>query len=193
MSDDLAPVLRRAKIRFIAPSFRHVKAAADIIGPDIAEMARRINHPKGRKGYRARGMESQIGIHRFPKETITVSLEKSENGRNIITAHEVGPVRITITVDKTVVIKAPFGGNLEEYPEAYKASLAGSPVSKVIDFSETSIPELGNYTVKRIYVNNSEYGYDGTQQQILTIYAQGDVYEYDAEVLATEMARLTAE
>ena len=53
----------KATIRITEESLKHIKDAADFVADDIAEMARRLNHPDGRKGFRARGLESVVGIH----------------------------------------------------------------------------------------------------------------------------------
>lgn len=166
----------KATIQGAAQTMRYIKGAGDIVADDIAEMARRLNHPKGRKGYRSRELHSRIGIHGYPAETITISLGAATNSNNIVVLHDIRTVRISVTYDGDIVVRIP-GSEIDEMPESIKHAIVGKTIGEIIDLTNTSMNDMGESIIKSFYTQNGDRAYT-------SFYLNGCVSKYDAEVFS---------
>lgn len=164
------------RIRATAPTMRYIRDGMDIVGADIAEMVRRLSHPDGRKGYRQRALESELGLHGYPKETITIKIGSSTSGNTIVVLHEIGPMTVSVAVDGHTVLRVP-GRALEDLPEAIRHGLPGRFARDLIDLTETSLAELGDAKIHSVF---------GPDNGMATIYLKAAVTEYDAAVFVAE-------
>jgi len=166
----------KATIQGAAQTMRYIKDAGDIVSEDIAEMARRLNHPKGRKGYRARDLHSRIGIHGYPAETITISLGSATNSNNIVVLHDIRAVRISVTYDGDIVVRIP-GSDIDNLPESIKHAIEGKTIGEIIDLTNTSMMDMSKSVIKSYYTQNGDRAYT-------SFYLNGCVSRYDAEVFS---------
>ena len=143
-------------IQGYSETMRHLKDGLDVVGDDLAEMLRRVDHPQGRKGARNRGLESDLGIPGHPGETVTISLGSSLEGDAIKVLHRLGRSLLSCTVDGHPILRTTIPDYVE-LPDAVRSGMPGGRLSRIVDMSETSIPGLGEAIVREIFVNG-----DGT-------------------------------
>ena len=155
-------------IQAFAGTMKQLKGGLDIVGDDLAEMLRRVSHPDGRKGSRTHGLRSELGIPGHRKETIVVELGKSIEGDTIKVLHELGHSLLSCTVDGMPILRTRIPDYVD-LPDSVRTGLIGKTLSRVVDVSSTSIPELGDARIHEIFVNG-----DGT----VSIYMHAPVTKY---------------
>lgn len=160
-------------IRGFAETMTHVRKGLDVVGDDLAEMYRRVNHPEGRKGYRRQGLKSELGIPGYPKETIEINLGSSIEGDTIKVLHHLGLSLLSCTYDGQVILRVRIPDYVE-LPETVRTGHKGQPLSRIVDLSTTSVSSLGEAKVTDVFING-----DGTQ----SIYMKAPVTEYAIEAL----------
>lgn len=163
----------KPRIRAASATMKHIREGMDILGEDIAEMVRRLSHPDGRKGYRMRALTSELGIPGHRNETISIKLGRATDSNTIIVIHEVGPMTISVSVDGLAVVRFPESG-LGEQPLAVLHGLTGRPLSALLDFSKTSLAELGDAPIHSVFNADSK--------GLATVYVKAPITEYDAGV-----------
>lgn len=158
-------------IQAFAGTMTLLKEGLDVVAEDMNEMLRRVTHPEGRKGGRRHGLRSELGIHGHRNETIVIDLGRSIEGDAIKVLHELGPSLLSCTVDGMPILRTRIPDYVE-LPEAIRTGIIGKKLSRVVDVSETSIPELGKAEIHEIFVNG-----DGT----VSIYMRAPVTRYAVE------------
>ena len=140
-----------------AGTMRHLVDGLDVVGDDIEEMARRLRKLP-RRGQNAKSLHSELGIHRFRGETISLRLGRPSESNRIVLLHKIEHARhyhetvISVSVDGDVVVKTPFPEHQwAAMPDVARDGFAGRPLGALIDMSATSVPELGDYPIKSIY------------------------------------------
>lgn len=167
-----------SKLTLTAPAdtMRYIRENLDILGHDIAEMVRRLTHEEGRKGYRARGLESPLGIFGFPRETITIRIPAGRGASSITIRHDIGQIAIGVSLDNKINVR--FHENqMIDMPEAVMASLIGKPFSTLLDLSQTSMASLGNARIHSVFPDSGHKA---------TVYLDGEITSYDAKVFVDE-------
>lgn len=158
-------------IQAFSGTMKHLKEGLDVVGDDLAEMLRRVSHPDGRKGIRTHGLRSELGIHGHRNETIVIELGRSIESDIIKVLHELGSSLLSCTIDGMPILRARIP-DYAKLPETVTTGFIGRPLSRLVNVSETSIPELGDATIHRIFING-----DGT----VSIYMHAPVTKYAIE------------
>ena len=158
-------------IQAFSGTMKHLKEGLDVVGDDLAEMLRRVSHPDGRKGVRTHGLRSELGIHGHRNETIVIELGRSIESDIIKVLHELGSSLLSCTIDGMPILRTRMPDYVE-LPESVRTGFIGKRLSRVVDVSETSIPELGDARIHEIFVNG-----DGT----VSIYMHAPVTKYAIE------------
>ncbi len=155
-------------IQGYSETMRHLKDGLDIVGDDLAEMLRRVDHPEGRKGSRNRGIDSELGIHGHPGETIRLSLGTSLEGDAIKVLHHLGKSLLSCTIDGHPILRTSIPDYVE-LPDTVRNGMLGGKLSRIVDMSSTSIPGIAESIVREIFLNG-----DGT----VSIYLDAPVTRY---------------
>ena len=176
-----------------AGTMRHLVDGLDVVGDDIEEMARRLRKLP-RKGQNAKSLHSELGIHRFRGETISLRLGRPSESNRIVLLHKIEHARhyqetarhyqetvISVSVDGDVVVRTPFPEHQwAAMPDVAREGFAGRSLGTLIDMSATSVPELGDCHIKSIYHQRSLSSQDPAA---LVAYVKAPVTTYLASAM----------
>lgn len=138
-----------AQLRAPAATMRHIRAGLDVVGEDLVEMERRVEHPQGRRGYRMRELSSELGIPGYLKETITIYLPKSTTSRSIVITHEAPGLKLSCSVSCEAMLHVVDKG--DEYPEAVVSGMVGRTVGEFVDICHTSFAECSESRITALF------------------------------------------